>query len=109
MPAASPPAGRAPIGEKPQQDDGTAPMVGAATRPIIETCPRTRISTPHPASPAASRSSSRWPSPTGFSSRRSSWAPAFLPVVVGLAMIFGVLAVVLVLVGIFLARLLSDG
>jgi len=34
---------------------------------------------------------------------------AFLPLVVGLTMIFGVLAVVLVLVGIFLARLLSDG
>jgi hypothetical protein len=34
---------------------------------------------------------------------------AFLPLVAGLTMIFGVLAVVLVLVGVFLARLLSDG
>jgi hypothetical protein len=33
----------------------------------------------------------------------------FLPLVVGITMIFAVLAVVLVLVGIFLARLLSDG
>jgi hypothetical protein len=35
-------------------------------------------------------------------------AGAFLPVAVGVAMIFVVLAVVLVLVGIFLARLLGD-
>jgi hypothetical protein len=34
---------------------------------------------------------------------------AFMPLVAGLTMIFGVLAVVLVLVGIFLARLLGDG
>jgi hypothetical protein len=34
---------------------------------------------------------------------------AFLPLVAGLTMIFGVLAVVLVLVGVFLARLLGDG
>ena len=34
---------------------------------------------------------------------------AFMPLVAGLAMIFGVLAVVLVLVGIFLTRLLNDG
>jgi hypothetical protein len=34
---------------------------------------------------------------------------AFLPLVAGLSMIFGVLAVVLVLVGVFLARLLNDG
>jgi hypothetical protein len=33
----------------------------------------------------------------------------FLPLVVGIAMVFAVLAVVLVLVGIFIARLLSDG
>jgi hypothetical protein len=33
----------------------------------------------------------------------------FLPLVAGITMIFGVLAVVLVLVGIFLARVLSDG
>jgi hypothetical protein len=33
---------------------------------------------------------------------------AFLPLVAGLAVIFGVLAVVLVVVGIFLARLLGD-
>jgi hypothetical protein len=34
---------------------------------------------------------------------------AFLPLVAGLTMIFAVLAVVLVLVGVFLARLLNDG
>ena len=34
---------------------------------------------------------------------------AFLPLVAGVTMIFGVLAVVLVLVGVFLARLLNDG
>jgi hypothetical protein len=33
----------------------------------------------------------------------------FLPLVVGIALIFGVLAVVLALVGLFLARLLGDG
>jgi uncharacterized Tic20 family protein len=36
-------------------------------------------------------------------------AGAFMPVAAGVAMIFGVLAIVLVLVGIFLARLLGDG
>ena len=35
-------------------------------------------------------------------------AGAFLPLVVGLGVIFGVLAVVLVIVGLFLARLLRD-
>ena len=35
-------------------------------------------------------------------------AGAFMPVAAGIAMIFGVLAVVLVLVGVFLARLLGD-
>ena len=34
---------------------------------------------------------------------------AFLPLAAGLTMIFAVLAVVLVLVGVFLARLLSEG
>jgi hypothetical protein len=34
---------------------------------------------------------------------------AFLPLAAGLTMTFAVLAVVLVLVGVFLARLLSDG
>ena len=33
----------------------------------------------------------------------------FLPVVVGVALIFAVLAVVLAVVGVFLARLLGDG
>ena len=36
-------------------------------------------------------------------------AGAFMPLVAGLGMIFAILAVVLVIVGIFLARLLSDG
>ena len=36
-------------------------------------------------------------------------AGAFMPVAAGVAMIFGVLAVVLVLVGIVLARVLGDG
>ena len=36
-------------------------------------------------------------------------AGAFMPLVAGLGMIFAVLAVVLVIVGIFLARLLGDG
>ena len=36
-------------------------------------------------------------------------AGAFLPLAVGIGMIFVVLAVVLVLVGIFLARVLGDG
>jgi hypothetical protein len=36
-------------------------------------------------------------------------AGAFMPVAAGVAMIFGVLGVVLVLVGIFLARLLGEG
>jgi len=35
-------------------------------------------------------------------------AGAFLPLVAGIAMIFAVLAVVLALVGVFLARLLGD-
>jgi hypothetical protein len=36
-------------------------------------------------------------------------AGAFMPLVAGIGMIFGVLAVVLVLVGIFLARVLGEG
>jgi hypothetical protein len=36
-------------------------------------------------------------------------AGALMPVGAGIAMVFGVLAVVLVLVGVFLARLLGDG